>query len=90
MGVDPIPGTDRVDILALDVIRAARITMQQSLQILEIEMRCQQILATEIYDRAMPRLAGVVAIGFDFTGSALQTAASTLTRVSKLRYSLMC
>jgi hypothetical protein len=31
-------------------------------------MRCQQILATEIYDRAMPRLAGVVAIGFDFTG----------------------
>jgi len=43
MGVDPIPGTDRVDILALDVIRAARITMQQSLQLLEIEMRCQQI-----------------------------------------------
>jgi len=41
--LNPIPGTDRVDILALDVIRAARITMQQSLQLLEIEMRCQQI-----------------------------------------------
>jgi len=36
--LNPIPGTDRVDILALDVIRAARITMQQSLQLLEIEM----------------------------------------------------
>ena len=42
-----------------------RIAMQQTAELIEIEMRRQKILAAEIDDGAMLRLAIVIAIGLD-------------------------
>jgi hypothetical protein len=39
--------------------------VQQPVELVKIEMRCQKIAAAEIDDGAMPRLAVVVAVGFD-------------------------
>jgi hypothetical protein len=53
-----------VDVLAPDRALRRRLAMQQARQLGEIEMRRQQVLAAEIEDGAMPRLA-LLAIGFD-------------------------
>src|SRR6516162_3031312 len=60
----PIPRSDRLDVLASGGI-APVIAMQQTLQFRQIEMRREQILATEIEDRAVLGFARLVAIGFD-------------------------
>ena len=60
----PIPRRHGVDILAPDGGRRHRLAMQQARQLGEVEMRCQQVLATEIEHGAVARLA-VLAIGFD-------------------------
>ena len=56
-----VPRRHGVNVLAPD---RAGLAMQQACQLGEIEMRRQQVLATQIEDGAMPRLAAV-AIGFD-------------------------
>lgn len=60
----PIPRRHGVDILAPDRSLRHRLAMQQAHQLGEIEMRRQQVLATQIEHGAMARLAAL-AIGFD-------------------------
>jgi hypothetical protein len=61
----PIPRADRAHILAFDRIIASLMAMQQTPQLRQIEMSPEQILATEIENRAVLGFAGPVAIGFD-------------------------
>src|SRR5580700_7061729 len=61
----PVPRPDRADIIARDATIVGRFAVQQAAELVEIEMRCQKIAAAEIDDGTMPRLAVVVAIGFD-------------------------
>src|ERR1700674_4735179 len=60
----PIPRRHGVDILAPDRSLRHRLAMQQAGQLGEVEMRRQQVLATQIEHGAMARLAAL-AIGFD-------------------------
>jgi hypothetical protein len=48
-----------------DVVIVRCVTVQETAELAEIEMRCQQIAATKIEDCAVTRLALFVAIGFD-------------------------
>src|SRR5712692_7694758 len=61
----PIPRAERIDILALDAVRRDRIAMQETAQLVEIEMRRQQIAAAEINHSAVLRLASRITIGLD-------------------------
>src|SRR5580704_17761595 len=61
----PVLRADRADIIAPDAAIVDRFPVQQAAELVEVEMRCQKIAATEIDDGAMLRLAVVVAIGFD-------------------------
>ena len=61
----PIPCADRTHILAFDRIITSLLAMQETPQLRQIEMRREQILATEIENRAVLGFAGPVAIGFD-------------------------
>ena len=60
----PVPRRHGVNVLAPDRALRCRFAMQQARQLGEVEMRRQQVLATQIEDRAMARLAAL-AIGFD-------------------------
>jgi hypothetical protein len=53
----PIPRADRSDVVARDATIVDGIAVQQAAELIEIEMRCQQIPAAEIDDSAVPGLA---------------------------------
>src|ERR1700741_4709634 len=59
----PVPGADGTDIIALWFRRP--ISVQKSRQLLDIEVLTQNILASQIDDRAMLGFALLVTIGFN-------------------------
>ena len=61
----PIPGSHRANIVTFDRWLAGFIAMEQTAELIEIKMRRQQILTTEIDDGLMPGFALVVAIGLN-------------------------
>ena len=61
----PIPGSNRPDIISFGRWLARFITMKQTAELIEIKVRRQQILATEIDDGLMPGFALMVAIGLN-------------------------
>src|SRR5215813_14130818 len=60
----PVPSVERLNVFAAQIFARLIFPMQQSIELVEIEMRSEQILAAEIDDRAMLILA-VLATGFD-------------------------
>ena len=61
----PIPGSNRPDIVTFGRWLGGFVTMEQTAELIEIKVRRQQILATEIDDGLMPGFALVVAIGLN-------------------------
>jgi len=53
----PVPRRDRANVLTPDGAIRNRLAMEQTHQLVEVEMRRQQVPAAEIEHRAMPRLA---------------------------------
>jgi hypothetical protein len=60
----PVPRRDSMDVLTPNAAIGRGIAVQQVHQLVQVEVRCQQIPPPEIENRAMPRLA-VLPISFD-------------------------